>query len=94
MQEIRHRYLSIRQWPKRQRAYAVARQIFPHGIPITGEAMDQAKSLADSNPNLSTHVAVVHVYKLEDICTFDRDFDHIPVCKRIDPDVLSPKAPS
>ncbi len=49
--------------------------------------MDCAVRLADKDPTLSArdgvHAAVVVTYKLEGICTFDRDFDRIPGCRRV-----------
>ena len=31
----------------------------------------------------AVHAAVVAIYKLEGICTFDRDFDRIRDCRRV-----------
>jgi hypothetical protein len=42
--------------------------------------MDQARDFVSAHPNLSdrdaVHAAVVRVYNLEGICTFDRDVDN------------------
>jgi predicted nucleic acid-binding protein len=49
--------------------------------------MDYAAKLADRDPGISArdgvHAAVMAVYKLEGICTFDGDFDRIPGCRRV-----------
>ena len=51
--------------------------------------MNQAKSLADADDSLSArdavHAAIVMVYKLDGICSFDGDLDRITGCKRIAP---------
>jgi predicted nucleic acid-binding protein len=51
--------------------------------------MDQARDFVSAHPNLSArdavHAAVVRVYNLEGICTFDLDFDTIPSITRIIP---------
>ena len=87
LQEIIHRYRALRRWPDGQKVFALARRLFPDVLAITGSVMDQAKLLADGDANLSArdaiHAAVVRAYKLEGICTFDKDFDRIPGCRRV-----------
>ena len=87
LQEIIHRYRALRRWPQGRRVYSLARRLFPEVLPVTGEVMDRAKGLVDADAALSArdalHAAVVLVYELEGICTFDRDFDRIPACKRV-----------
>lgn len=87
LQEILHRYQSLRRWTGGAKVYAFARSLFPDVFPITGLVVDLAKELLDADPTISgrdaVHAAVVSAYKLEGICTFDRDFDRIPGCKRI-----------
>lgn len=94
LQEIIHRYRAIRRWPEGQEVYELTRTVFPRILPITGEVMDHAKRLIDSHPNLcardAVHAAVVIFNNLEGICTFDRDFDRIQGCKRIDPEAPAP----
>ena len=89
LQEIIHRYRSLNRWPEGKQAYALARSLFPEVLPITGAIMDHAKDLVNSDQTISArdavHAAVVVLHKLEGICTFDRDFDRIPGCTRIDP---------
>ena len=87
LQEILHRYRSLNRWADGQRVYDLARCLFPDVLSITGEVMDHAKRILDARSALTArdavHAAVVTVYKLEGICTFDGDFDRIPGCRRI-----------
>ena len=87
LQEIIHRYRALNRWPDGQQVYTLARSMFPEVLAITGAVMDYAKQLADEDPGVSArdavHAAVVAIYKLEGICTFDRDFDRIRDCRRV-----------
>lgn len=89
LQEIIHRYRALHRWPEGRKVYDLARSLFPEVLAVTGAVMDYAKDLADANPDLSArdgvHAAVVAIYKLESICTFDRDFDRIRGCRRVQP---------
>ena len=53
------------------------------------KVMDRALELVDADAGLSArdavHAAVVQVYGLEGICTFDRDFDRVPGCHCVEP---------
>ena len=87
LQEIIHRYRAIHRWSDGQRVYELARSLFPDVLAVTGAVMDYAKQLADEDTAISArdavHAGVVATYRLEGICTFDRDFDRIPGCKRV-----------
>jgi predicted nucleic acid-binding protein len=87
LQEIMHRYLSLRRWKEGRQVYTLARKLFPEALAITSAVMDNAKRLADEDPDISArdavHAAVVATYQLEGICTFDKDFDNIPGCRRV-----------
>lgn len=87
LQEIIHRYRALRRWPEGQQVYSLTRSLFPEVLAITGAVMDYAKQLVDEDPTISArdavHASVVATYKLEGICTFDRDFDHIRDCRRV-----------
>ena len=87
LQEIMHRYLLLNRWVDGKKVYELARKLFPEVLSITGDVMDRAKALADSDPTVTArdavHAAVVGTYKLEGIYTFDVDFDKIPGCRRI-----------
>lgn len=94
LQEVIHRYTALRRWEDGQRVYRLAREIFPRILPITGEIMDEAKRLVDADASLvardAVHAAVVLVHRMDGICTFDRDFDRIPGCRRIAPESAYP----
>ena len=50
---------------------------------------DRARILLDEYPQLmardAVHAAVVEIYKLQSICSFDRDFDRVRGLRRIEP---------
>jgi predicted nucleic acid-binding protein len=87
LQEVIHRYRALRRWPEGQLVYESTRGLFPEVLAITGPVMDYAKRLVDADERISArdavHAAVVAVYRLEGICTFDRDFDRIRGCRRV-----------
>jgi len=89
LQEILHRYKSIGRWPQGLQAYDDARVLFPDALVITTEVMDVARNLMESHNHLgardAVHAAVVRVYGLESICSYDKDFDKIPGLKRVEP---------
>jgi predicted nucleic acid-binding protein len=87
LQEIIRRYRSLNRWDDGKQVYSLARELFPEVLAIHGGVMDRAKELVDSDQTISArdavHAAVVVTYRLEGICTFDRDFDRIPSCRRV-----------
>jgi len=87
LQEIIHRYRALNRWTEGRNVYALARTVFPEVLPITGQIMDRAKTLADADNSLSArdavHAAVVLVNELDGIYTFDSDSDRIPGIRRI-----------
>ena len=87
LQELIHRYRALNRWPDGQQVYTLVRSLFPEVLAITGAVMDYAKRLVDEDLGVSArdavHAAVVAIYKLEGICTFDRDFDRIRDCRRV-----------
>lgn len=89
LQEILHRYRSLGRWPEGVEIYRNARLLFERPLVITSEVMDQTVVLMERYAFLTTrdavHAAVVQVYGLESICSFDRDFDRIVSLKRIEP---------
>jgi predicted nucleic acid-binding protein len=89
LQEILHRYRSIGRWNDGEVLYDRARLMFPEVLAITGEVTDSARRLMGVYPTMvardAIHAAVVEVYRLDSICSFDRDFDRIAGLKRIEP---------
>ncbi|HWM94438.1 MAG TPA: type II toxin-antitoxin system VapC family toxin [Thermoanaerobaculia bacterium] len=92
LQEVLHRYRSLRRWPEGGRVYDLARQIVPLVIPITVETLDKARTLLDRYPTLSArdalHAAVVQTHGARAICSYDSDFDGIEGVERIEPPAI------
>jgi uncharacterized protein len=91
-QEILHRYHAIGQWEKGCRAYDLARKILRVVMPITVEAMDDARDLMDKYRRLgardAVHAAVCRLAGAEAICSYDRDFDVVRELNRIEPEAV------
>jgi predicted nucleic acid-binding protein len=89
LQEILHRYRSLDRWTEGGEVYDTARVLFPDVLPITAEVTDVARRLMDQYQGLfardAIHSAVVEVYRLEGVCSFDRDFDVIRGLRRMQP---------
>ena len=89
LQEILHRYRFLGRWKDGAAVYEEARLVFRDVFPVTAEVTDQARRILDGEASLTArdavHAAVVKVYGLTSICSFDRDFDRIPGLKRIEP---------
>lgn len=88
LQEILHRYRALNRHADGERVFELARTIFSDVLAITADVMDEARRILAHDRSLATrdavHAAVVFVYNLEGICTFDRDFDRIPGCPRVE----------
>ncbi|MFN7921127.1 MAG: type II toxin-antitoxin system VapC family toxin [Bryobacteraceae bacterium] len=86
-QEVLHRYRALHRWADGQRVFDLARKLFPEVLAITGEVMDEARHILAADATLTArdavHAAVVIVYRLEGICSFDADFDRIAGCPRL-----------
>ena len=89
LQEILHRYRSLERWDQGRLVYDDARMLFAEVLPVTAEVVDGARRLLDEYPGLeardAVHAAVVEVYGLKGICSFDRDFDMIHGLRRVEP---------
>jgi len=90
LQEILHRYRAMGRWQDGRELFDLVRRIAPEVLPVTGEVLDQARSLLDGHAHLSArdalHAAVALGHGAEAICSYDRDFDAIPGLARITPD--------
>lgn len=90
LQEILHRYRAINRWDDGKKVYDLARQIFHVILPVTTEALDQARQLLDYHKRLmardALHAAIVINERLEAICSYDTDFDSIAGIRRMEPD--------
>lgn len=89
LQEILHRYSSIRRWPDGRRVYDLARRIVPVVVPITADVMDLTRDLLVRYQGLSArdalHAAVTLSHGAQAICSYDGDFDQIEDLRRIEP---------
>lgn len=87
LQEILHRYRSLKRFEDARRVFDLARVIFPKTLGVDGDVMDEAQRILVDDETLTTrdavHAAVVRVHGLEGICSFDADFDRIPGCPRV-----------
>ena len=92
LQEILHRYRSIRRWEDGRRVYDLTRQLFPVVLPVTAAALDRARDLLDRVASImardAVHAAVVLTEGLEAVCSYDKDFDRIPGIIRLEPDAI------
>lgn len=89
LQEILHRYRALKRWKEGRLVYDTARLVFPEVLAVTGEVMDGARRLMDAQSGLmardALHAAVVRVYDLDSITSFDRDFDRVTGLVRVEP---------
>ena len=88
LQEILHRYRSIRRWSEGRRVYDLARTLFPVVIPIDADVLDRSRAIMDAHSKLmardALHAAVVAIHELDAICSYDQDFDALDL-RRIEP---------
>ena len=89
LQEILHRYRALKRWKEGRLVYDTARILFPEVLAVTGEVMDGARRLMDEHSGLmardALHAAVVAVYRLTSITSFDHDFDRVAGLQRLEP---------
>ncbi|MEP7354233.1 MAG: type II toxin-antitoxin system VapC family toxin [Acidobacteriota bacterium] len=89
LQEILHRYRSLRRWSEGMSVYNDVRLLFPDVLAVTAEVTDHARALMNNDATLAArdavHAGVVKVYGLDSICSYDRDFDRISGIRRIQP---------
>jgi hypothetical protein len=89
LQEILHRYRNADRWEDGRRVYDLARRAIPGVLPITVEALDEARDILDSTPRIpardALHAAVCRLNGAEAICSYDRHYDAIRGIRRIEP---------
>ena len=89
LQEILHRYRALKRWKEGRVVYDTALVLFPEVLAVTGEVMDVARKLMDEEAGLmardALHAAVVAVYGLASITSFDQDFDRLEGLRRVEP---------
>lgn len=90
MQEIIHRYVSLRRWPQGRVVFSIfARAMRGRIEPVNAIDTEQAAAFADSYPHLSArdliHAAVMQRLGVTRIVSTDGGFDHIDDIERLDP---------
>jgi len=89
LHEILHRYRALKQWQPGRLVYDTARIVFPEVLSVTGDVMDRARRIMDEHEGLmardALHAAVVEVYGLGSISSFDWALDRVTGLKRVEP---------
>jgi len=93
LQEILHRYRSIRRWSEGRRVYDLVRQVVARVVPVRVEILDRARALLDEYVELTArdalHAAACLHHEARGLCSYDRDFDGIAGLRRLEPDELA-----
>jgi len=90
LQEIIHRYLAIRAWPRGRKVLERFARLMRGRIePIYERDVHEAARLADGYSDLSArdllHAAVMNRLGVRQIVSTDNDFDNLPGIERLDP---------
>ena len=89
LQELLHRYFSIRRPDAARTVYRAAITPCETILPIEVDHTNRALELLLESPLLSPrdaiHVATMEAHRLRQILTTDRDFDSIETVDRVDP---------
>ncbi|MCG8458917.1 MAG: type II toxin-antitoxin system VapC family toxin [Holophagales bacterium] len=89
LQEILHRYRSLRRWREGGALFDLARRIVPVVLPVTVETLELARLQLEMHDSLdardAVHLAVCQLNGIEKICSYDRDFDPVEGFERIEP---------
>lgn len=84
LQELLHVYLPVRRMETLDAAVELARRGMDEILPVTGEAVQYARELADAHPALTArdliHVAVCRMRSITDVKTFDRKLQSVFTC--------------
>ena len=90
LQEILHRYRSIRRWNQGRLVYDLAREVCPRVLPVGVDVMDRARAIMDAQPILmardAVHAAVYIIANASALCSYDRDFDRVADIRRKPPE--------
>jgi uncharacterized protein len=92
LQEVLHRYRSLRRFGKGEEAYRLARATLPRVFDITAAVMDAAAEIMRRHTRLAArdavHLAVAEVNALAGVCSYDRGLDAVPGLRRVEPAAL------
>lgn len=76
LQELLHVYLPVQRMEALDAALDLAVRGMDEIVPVTADAVQHARQLADEHPALTArdliHLAVCHIHKIVEIKTFDR----------------------
>lgn len=94
LQELLHRYLSLRLWPQGREAFRRFSELMQERIEaVQAKDIQAAAALADAHQELSArdllHVAVMRRLGLRRIISADTGFDRLPEIERLDPAQLA-----
>ena len=89
LHEILHCYRALKLWKEGRLVYDTARIVFSEILAVNGDVVDRARRLMDEHDGLTArdalHAAVVEVYGLASITSFEPDLDPVTGLKRIEP---------
>ena len=89
LQELLHQYRALKRWKEGRLVYDTARILFPEMLAVNGDVVDRARGLLDQHDGLiardALHAAVVEVYGLASITSFEPGLDQVMGLKRIEP---------
>lgn len=90
LQELLHRYLSLRLWPQGQEVFRRFNQLMQERVEgVNASDVQRAAGLADSHLELSArdllHAAVMQRLGVRRIISTDAGFDRLPEVERLDP---------
>lgn len=96
VQEILHRYMSIRRPDVGRQLASETMDVFAPVLPVTHALMRRVPDLAERYPDLSArdlvHVATCIHEGITEIVSPDRGFDQVTEVRRIDPAILGGEA--
>lgn len=87
LQEILHRYRHIDRWEQGKEVFTLAKKIVPRVLHIDMAVIEEASDLMDRYPAIyardAVHASVCLINGIQEIVSFDTDFDMIEGIKRI-----------
>lgn len=92
LQEILHRYRSIKRWDDGKEVYTLASAIIPKIYAIDKAVLDRCYEIMNKYTDMSArdclHIAFCRESGIDTICSFDKDFDGIDELNRAEPQTI------
>lgn len=89
LQEILHRYRSLKLLEIGFQVFDAAANLGIPVLPVTSQAMAEARRLLEQHPTLATrdavHLGVMREHGIEQVLTYDRGFSQVPWVQRREP---------